>query len=82
WRIAWDPATLVPDLTSGGSVRYTRTDAAPPLIFDAANNVLMSERTINAISLDPAQTSDPAASTAQLADVIDVVAPLITSESM
>ncbi|MDI9926075.1 MULTISPECIES: NTF2-like N-terminal transpeptidase domain-containing protein [unclassified Rhodococcus (in: high G+C Gram-positive bacteria)] len=82
WRIAWDPATLVPDLTSGGSVRYTRTDAAPPLIFDAANNVLMSERTINAISLDPAQTSDPVASTAQLADVIDVVAPLITSESM
>ncbi|MCJ0892229.1 NTF2-like N-terminal transpeptidase domain-containing protein [Rhodococcus sp. ARC_M5] len=82
WRIAWDPATLVPDLTSGGSVRYTRTDAAPPLIFDAANNVLMSERTINAITLDPAQMSDPAASTAQLADVIDVVAPLITSESM
>ncbi|WP_179278211.1 NTF2-like N-terminal transpeptidase domain-containing protein [Rhodococcus sp. 15-649-2-2] len=82
WRIAWDPATLVPDLTSGGSVRYTRTDAAPPLIFDAANNVLMSERTINAISLDPAQTSDPVASTTQLADIIDVVAPLITSESM
>ena len=82
WRIAWDPATVVPDLTSGGSVRYTRTDAAPPLIFDAANNVLMSERTINAISLDPAQMSDPVASTQQLADVIDVVAPLITSESM
>lgn len=82
WRIAWDPATLVPDLASGGSVRYTRTDAAPPLIFDAANNVLMSERTVNAVTLDPAQTGNPAASAEQLAGVIDVVAPLITPESL
>nr|WP_230621084.1 MULTISPECIES: NTF2-like N-terminal transpeptidase domain-containing protein [Rhodococcus] len=82
WRIAWEPAVVAPDMVPGGSVRYVRTDAAPPLVFDSARNVLMNERTINAVLLDPAQMPDPAASTAQLADVIDVVAPLITSDSL
>ncbi|WP_186628548.1 NTF2-like N-terminal transpeptidase domain-containing protein [Rhodococcus sp. BP22] len=80
WRITWEPDILAPGLVS--AVHYTRTDAPPPLVFDAAQNVLMSERTINAVSLDPAQMPDPAASAARLADVIDVVAPLITAESL
>ncbi len=80
WRITWEPDILAPDLVS--AVHYTRTDAPPPLVFDAAQNVLMSERTINAVSLDPAQIPDTAASASRLADVIDVVAPLITAESL
>ncbi|WP_143542151.1 NTF2-like N-terminal transpeptidase domain-containing protein [Rhodococcus sp. 1163] len=80
WRITWEPEILAPGLAS--AVHYTRTDAPPPLVFDAAKNVLMSERTINAVSLDPAQMPDPAASASRLADVIDVVAPLITAESL
>lgn len=82
WRIAWEPDVLAPDLPPGGSVRYVRTDAAPPLVFDSTQNVLMNERTINAILLDPAQMPDPAASAGQLADVIDVVAPLITADTL
>nr|WP_245819691.1 penicillin-binding protein [Rhodococcus yunnanensis] len=82
WRISWEPDILAPDLPGGGSVRYVRTDAPPPLVFDAAQNVLMNERTINAILLDPTRMQDPAASTARLADVIDVVAPLITAGSL
>lgn len=82
WRVAWEPDVLAPDLPPGGHVRYVRTDAAPPLVFDSAQNVLMNERTINAILLDPAQMPDPAASAQQLADVIDVVAPLITADSL
>lgn len=82
WRIAWEPDVLAPDLPPGGAVRYVRTDAAPPLVFDSAQNVLMNERTINAILLDPAQMPDPAASASQLADVIDVVAPLITADTL
>lgn len=80
WRITWEPEILAPGLVS--AVHYTRTDAPPPLVFDATQNVLMSERTINAVSLDPAQMPDPAASASRLADVIDVVAPLITAESL
>ncbi|MDJ0359506.1 NTF2-like N-terminal transpeptidase domain-containing protein [Rhodococcus sp. H29-C3] len=80
WRITWEPEILAPGLAS--AVHYTRTDAPPPLVFDAAQNVLMSERTINAVSLDPAQMPDPTASASRLADVIDVVAPLITTESL
>lgn len=82
WRIAWEPDLLAPEMPPGGSVRYVRTDAAPPTVFDSAQNVLMNERTINAILLDPAQMSDPAASAAQLAGVIDVVAPLITADTL
>ncbi|MGA9873881.1 MAG: NTF2-like N-terminal transpeptidase domain-containing protein, partial [Rhodococcus sp. (in: high G+C Gram-positive bacteria)] len=82
WRIAWEPDVLAPDMPPGGAVRYVRTDAPPPLVFDSAHNVLMNERTINAILLDPAQMPDPAASAAQLADVIDVVAPLITADTL
>ncbi len=82
WRIAWEPDVLAPDLLPDNAVRYVRTDAAPPLVFDSADNVLMNERTINAILLDPAQMPDPAASAGQLADVIDVVAPLITAETL
>ena len=63
WRITWEPEILAPGLAS--AVHYTRTDAPPPLVFDAAQNVLMSERTINAVSLDPAQMPDPAASAAR-----------------
>ncbi len=82
WRIAWEPDVLAPDMPPGGTVRYVRTDAPAPLVFDSAQNVLMNERTINAILLDPAQMPDPASSAARLADVIDVVAPLITAESL
>ena len=82
WRISWEPDVLAPDLLPDNAVRYVRTDAAPPLVFDSANNVLMNERTINAISLDPAQMPDPAASASRLADVIDVVAPLITADTL
>lgn len=82
WRISWEPDVLAPEVVPGGGVRYVRTDAPAPLVFDSAQNVLMNERTINAILLDPARMPDPAASTAQLADVIDVVAPLITSETL
>lgn len=82
WRITWEPDVLAPDMPPGGAVRYVRTDAPPPLVFDSAQKVLMNERTINAILLDPAQTPDPVASASQLADVIDVVAPLITADTL
>ncbi|WP_089247633.1 penicillin-binding protein [Rhodococcoides kyotonense] len=82
WRITWEPDILAPDMPGGGNVRYVRTDAPAPLVFDSAQNVLMNERTINAVLLDPSRMPDPVASTSRLADVIDVVAPLITADSL
>lgn len=82
WRISWDPSILAPDLGNGRSVRYDRTDAAPPRIFDAAGALLMNEQTINAITLDPATMPDPVVTTRRLAEVLEPVAPLVTADTM
>ncbi|MFZ2178421.1 MAG: NTF2-like N-terminal transpeptidase domain-containing protein [Rhodococcus sp. (in: high G+C Gram-positive bacteria)] len=82
WRISWDPSILAPDLGNGRVVRYDRTDAAPPRVFDATGNLLMNEQTINAVTLDPATMPDPVATTRRLAEALEPVAPLVTADSM
>ncbi|QBJ96100.1 penicillin-binding protein [Rhodococcus sp. ABRD24] len=82
WRISWDPTLLAPDMGHGRTVRYDRTDAAAPRVFDAAGNPLMAEQTINAITLDPATMPDPVATTDRLAKALEPVAPLVTADSM
>lgn len=82
WRISWDPAILAPDLGNGRVVRFDRTDAAPPRIFDNVGRLLMNEQTINAVTLDPASMPDPVGTTRRLAEVLEPVAPLVTSETM
>ncbi|WP_084721739.1 NTF2-like N-terminal transpeptidase domain-containing protein [Rhodococcus marinonascens] len=82
WRISWDPSILAPDMGSGRTVRYDRTDAAPPRVFDATGALLLNEQTINAITLDPATMPDPVATTRRLEEVLEPVAPLVTSDMM
>ncbi|QNG21524.1 penicillin-binding protein [Rhodococcus triatomae] len=82
WRISWDPTVVAPMLGNGRLVRYDRTDAAPPLVFDNTGALLMNEQTINSIVLDPATMPDPIDTTHRLAAAIAPVAPLITAESM
>ncbi|RVW01772.1 NTF2-like N-terminal transpeptidase domain-containing protein [Rhodococcus spongiicola] len=82
WRVSWDPTLLAPGLGHGASVRYDRTDAAPPKVFDDTGTPLMSEQTINAIMLDPEAMSDPAATTDRVAKAIEPVAPLVTADYM
>ena len=82
WRISWDPSILAPDMGNGRVVRYDRTDAAPPRVFDALGGLLMNEQTINSVTLDPATMPDPVATTRRLAEVLEPVAPLVTADSM
>ncbi|WP_430334299.1 NTF2-like N-terminal transpeptidase domain-containing protein [Rhodococcus sp. ACT016] len=82
WRVSWDPTLLAPELGHGRTVRYDRTDAAPPRVIDGAGNPLMAEQTINAVTLDPASMPDPVASTDRLAKALEPVAPLVTGDSM
>ncbi|MGU3437927.1 penicillin-binding protein [Actinomycetes bacterium M1A6_2h] len=82
WKISWAPEILAPDLGNGRTVAFTRTDAPAPTVLDASGEPMMSEQAIARVDLDPAAMTDPASTTQQLADVIDVVAPLITSETM
>ncbi|MGB3769551.1 MAG: penicillin-binding protein [Rhodococcus sp. (in: high G+C Gram-positive bacteria)] len=82
WRISWDPSILAPDLAAGGSVRYVRTDAPAPRILDTTGAIMMAEQNVASVRLDPSATNDLEDTTNRLADVIDVVAPLITSETL
>ncbi|MGO4203711.1 NTF2-like N-terminal transpeptidase domain-containing protein [Rhodococcus sp. TAF43] len=82
WRVSWDPTLLAPALGHGRTVRYDRTDAAPPRVLDGAGNPLMAEQTINAITLDPSSMPDPVATTDRLAKALEPVAPLVTADLM
>ncbi|WP_137723129.1 NTF2-like N-terminal transpeptidase domain-containing protein [Prescottella subtropica] len=82
WRVSWDPSLLAPELGNGRSIRYERTDAAPPHVFDGTGAPLLAEQTINAIVLDPATMPDPAATTDRVAKALEPVAPLVTADSM
>ncbi|WP_254699337.1 NTF2-like N-terminal transpeptidase domain-containing protein [Rhodococcus sp. SGAir0479] len=82
WRVSWDPTLLAPALGHGRTIRYDRTDAAPPMVFDGAGDPLMAEQTINAVTLDPATMPDPVATTDRVAEALEPVAPLVTGESM
>ncbi|MFC7449260.1 NTF2-like N-terminal transpeptidase domain-containing protein [Rhodococcus daqingensis] len=82
WRVSWQPQILAPGLGHGRILRYDRTDAAPPRVFDLAGNLMMTEQRINTVTLDPAAMPDPVLSTNRLAKVIEPVAPLITGATM
>lgn len=82
WRVLWDPAVLMSSLTPDGELVFRRTDAAPAEVLTADGSLLMNEQTVHAVELDPAAMPDPVASTTALADVINVVAPLVTPEVM
>ncbi|WP_424808447.1 NTF2-like N-terminal transpeptidase domain-containing protein [Rhodococcus sp. 27YEA15] len=82
WRVSWDPNAVVPGLGRGATVAYTRTDAPAPKVVDSSGTLLMNEQTINSITLDPATMADPVETTRRLAEVIEPVAPLVTSDTM
>lgn len=82
WRVSWDPTLLAPNLGGGRTLRYDRTDAAPPRVLDATGAPLMAEQTINAITLDPSTMPDPAATTERVAKALAPVAPLVTADAM
>ncbi len=82
WRVSWNPATFMPGLGNGRTVRLDRTDAAPPTVTDIGGTAMMTEQTVNVVRLDPTRTPDPIGSTVALAKAIEPVAPLITAESL
>ena len=83
WRILWEPSVVMPALGPDGQAHLVRTEAMPPpTVKDIAGAPMLTEQTINAIKLDPAQMPDPGASTAAVASAIESVAPLITGPSL
>ncbi|MBF6321127.1 penicillin-binding protein [Nocardia cyriacigeorgica] len=79
WRISWDPAIVMPQLSHTRDVKLVRTTPKPPpRVVDIVGEPLMAEQNINVIKLDPALMPDPVASTNALAAAIEPVASLIT----
>src|SRR5690606_38619600 len=59
WRISWEPAVVMPQLTNNRTVKLVRTTATPPpKVVDLAGEPLMTEQTINVIKIDPSRTGD------------------------
>ncbi|MFI8568708.1 penicillin-binding transpeptidase domain-containing protein [Rhodococcus sp. NPDC078407] len=77
WKIAWDPAMLVPGVTADSSVRFTPTDAlVAPRIFDGNGVELMSQQVVTLVNVDA--TADAVA----VANLVGSVVPGITAESV
>lgn len=82
WRIAWNPAVLMPGLRNGRSARLVRTDAAPPRVRDIDGKPLMDEQTVDVVDFDAAAAPDRAASATAIARTLEPVAPLVTAASI
>ncbi|MEU4809497.1 NTF2-like N-terminal transpeptidase domain-containing protein [Nocardia fluminea] len=83
WRISWEPAVVMPQLTNNRTVKLVRTTAKPPpKVVDLPGETLMTEQTLNVIKIDPSRTGDLVGTTNALADAIEPVAPLITGPSL
>ncbi|MFD9550045.1 NTF2-like N-terminal transpeptidase domain-containing protein [Nocardia salmonicida] len=83
WRISWEPAVVMPQLTDNRTVKLVRTTAKPPpKVVDLPGEALMTEQTLNVIKIDPSRTGDLVGTTNALADAIEPVAPLITGPSL
>lgn len=79
WRLSWSPQLLVPNLGPGQTVELIRTDAAPPLVRGAGDEVLMEQLDLREIRIDPAATDDLTATVERVARIISPVAPAITA---
>ncbi|WP_433491290.1 NTF2-like N-terminal transpeptidase domain-containing protein [Nocardia grenadensis] len=83
WRISWDPAVVMPELSQNRTVQLVRTTPdPPPKVVDNIGKPLMTQQIINVVELDPTRMPDPVASTDALARAIEPVAPLITGASL
>jgi hypothetical protein len=82
WRIAWNPQLLLPGLGQGRTAALVKTYAPAPQILSAGGLPLMTQQTVNVVTLDPAKTHDRAASANAVAAALAPVASLITAPSI
>jgi len=77
WRLSWSPQLLVPGLGPEQTVELVRTDAAPPLVRGAGDEVLMEQLDLREVRIDPSATEDLTGTAEQVARIISPVAPAI-----
>src|SRR5699024_2731445 len=77
WRLSWSPQLLVPGLGPEQTVELVRTDAAPPLVRGAGDEVLMEQLDLREVRIDPSATEDLTGTAEQVARIIAPVAPAI-----
>lgn len=82
WRIAWAPQLLLPGLGKGRTAALVKTYAPSPQILSAGGLPLMTEQTVNVVTLNPAATHDRVASANSIAAALAPVASLITAPSI
>ncbi|MGU3437926.1 penicillin-binding transpeptidase domain-containing protein [Actinomycetes bacterium M1A6_2h] len=77
WKIDWDPAAVVPGLTTSSTVRYTPTSSeTAPRVLDATGAELMSRQVVTLVNIDAS------ADTSAVAALLAPVAPTVTAQSL
>ncbi|MFI7587591.1 penicillin-binding transpeptidase domain-containing protein [Spongisporangium articulatum] len=72
WLTAWSPATTHPDLTTGATLSASTTDADRGRILGKGGQVLVAERPVVVVGIQPSRADDLTATAQQVASIVDV----------
>jgi len=78
WQVEWTSAILQPKLTAGQLLSAGRTPAARGQILGAGGQVLVSERPVVTVGIQPGRATDRRATVAAVAAVVDIDAATLT----
>jgi cell division protein FtsI/penicillin-binding protein 2 len=78
WRVTWTPAVVHPSLTAGQTLTATGTPAVRGRILGAGGQVLVTDRPVVVVGIQPGRAKDRRAAAAAVAAVVDVDAAELT----
>ena len=78
WQVQWSPAVVHPRLAAGQVLTTSRTPAARGRILGAGGQVLVSQRPVVVIGIQPNRAKDPRGAATAVAAVVGVDAAALT----
>jgi cell division protein FtsI/penicillin-binding protein 2 len=72
WLVAWAPAVVHPGLTAGQALHARRTQPPRAEILGAGDQVLVTQRRVVDVGIQPGRAPDPAATARQVAAIVAV----------
>jgi cell division protein FtsI/penicillin-binding protein 2 len=78
WKLEWSPSVVHPQLGAGQVLTTTRTPAGRGQIVGARGEVLVAERSVVTVGIQPNRTTDKAGTAAAVAAAVNVDATALT----
>ena len=72
WLVAWAPAVVHPGLTAGQALQAQRTQPPRAEILGAGDRVLVTQRPVVDVGIQPSRADNPAATARQVAAIVAV----------